>query len=191
MKTLALPYLLHGLEFTLITNNWRNQHIIFSQEYSHGYYRELERMQSNIDHNFDATCNYIPLCKGIISSEEINEFLPRCRLHTEIMVWKYNSYGILFYKNNLSIYLRWFLLRFIPHYFIFFRMLDERLMHLISWINLVLNTAFFLLQRLVYYWWFDPRPNGGTVPFLAGIFQFLGNTLIIKVTPMHFFKVAS
>ena len=43
-------------------------------------------MQSNIDHNFDA--NYILLWEDIISSEEINEFLPRFRLHTEIMVWK-------------------------------------------------------------------------------------------------------
>ena len=49
---------------------------------------ETKTYASNIDHNFDAY--YILLCKGIISNEEINDFLPPCRLHTAIMVWKYN-----------------------------------------------------------------------------------------------------
>ena len=33
----------------------------------------------------------ITLCKVIISNEEINEFLPRYKLHTYIIVWNFND----------------------------------------------------------------------------------------------------
>ena len=51
------------------------------------------RMQSNIDHIFNA--KYILICRAIISNEEINEFLPPYKLHSEIMASKCKDYSCI------------------------------------------------------------------------------------------------